>query len=630
MDDVKSLGNRISQFFDTNNDSEKLLPILKGENYPFTWREARKILEMVGKDGTVGDLRNALESPFPFETLTEKTFGKLVSLLETPAKDWEAIYTGRKFQKPIIGAYNEEITDRKTFRPWVDQQELLQVFQEMKNPFPEQEVEPKKLDHYFYEVLSKIVVKKHLMRSLSEDEWRVGALIPSPYKNDRGETIYYRVDQGVDSGHGKMWYVFRPACEDDDRSLPVIRVPRDTTPDDYAMRGGPTISRDLAEHAGSLYSSTTLQEDKAFFREFTLPVWMGYLAVAKKSLDQVSEEGPFDSLISHLNHVHRAIIEEISGQILLGTLAQNEGEKILRGLKKLLTKAETPGLMQLSAIKDYVAATLFTVPHEKDDLHRLTELAQGRAPRPFASVGNSLGGFDAQNDLLRHTFGENRIPITRLDLYTHSTLKIDQKDDDLFTDFILTHKDLLLNLDVHLSFQHVTELDDIVSLVTDGTFLGRGLQLAAKQTEEELPADVSLRVFIIIPFSESEEIQEKDVHFRRIEHLEKGKDFILLGQFSSIREYDNYARSYQFQGRRLESWRTMGIQLNLSGKSDTIWRISRFFSELRHPIPKKNTNDKLVVSYNPEGKQQHTFVLVHLTPELDKIFYRPVEVNLAV
>jgi hypothetical protein len=471
----------------------------------------------------------------------------------------------------------------------------------MKDPFPGETVEKKKLNHYFYEVLCKIVVKKHLMRSLAPDDWRVGALIPSPYKDNQGKTIYYRVDQGVDSGHGKMWYVFRPACEDYDPTLPVIRVPRDTSPDGYAMRAGPTLTRDLAEHPGFLYSSTTHEEDQAFFREFTLPVWMGHVALATRAIESGQNNEP---LIPLLNNVRYAAQKEIANRMSEGTLDLKKGRTALQKLDKAF-----PTKLDKDSLSHYIQEVLSVTPYEKDDLKRLCDLINGKLPRPMASVGNSLGGFDAQNDLLRQTMGENRIPITNLDLYTHSTLKIDKDDDDRFTDFILVQNDLLSGLGVHLSFRHVTELDDIVSLVTDGTFLGRGLQSTI---------DVSLNVFKSIPFSKSKQIKDLDVHLRRIEFLEKGADFISPTQFNSIEEYDAHAKAYKFKGKSLEEWRKIVIQLNLAEKSEFIWRSWRFFFDCAHPIQKEHANDKLVVTYNSQGKPQHTFTPIRLIPHLER------------
>ncbi len=231
MRDVKDLESRVETFLNMHENSENLHSILSSDNHPLTLREARAILKKLGKEGTIKDLQTYFNS-------SSERFAQLVKLLETPKEAWEKIYTGRKFQTEIKGIYNTDVTDRRTFRPWVDQQELLQVFNEMKDPFPGQAVDRKKFDHYFFEMLVKVVIKKHLMRSETDGSWRVEALIPSPYKDQKGNTIYYRVDQGVDTGHGKLWYVLRPASDDADPSLPVIRAPRDTTKDHYAQRGG--------------------------------------------------------------------------------------------------------------------------------------------------------------------------------------------------------------------------------------------------------------------------------------------------------------------------------------------------------------------------------------------------------
>lgn len=630
MNDVTRLGKNVDAFLSEHQMDEKLLPILQRSNHPFTLRESRALLKKFGADGTVANLYAYLgalrDDAMPAEHLDSGRFGKLIKLLETPESQWEKLYTGRKFQKQIKGAYNKEISDRKTFRPWVDQQELLQVFNEMKDPFPGQAVRREKLDHYFFEALSKIVVKKHLMRSETDGSWRVGALIPSPYKDCNGETVYYRVDKGVDSGHGKLWYVLRPACDNYDHSFPVIRAPRDTTPDLYAQRGGPTLTRDLAKHAGYRYSSTTREEDREFFKEFTLPVWMGHLAVTMRTYEGVKATADYERLTEPLRAMHQALQVEVKKRIFEKRMKRKEGKKLLRELNAIYRDfSHSNGIDQLRYAQNYIAIVLASTPYDPDDFTRFHHLMNGRVPRPLASIGNSLGGFDAQHDLVRHTLGTNRIPIVNVQLYTHSSLRIDRHDDRQFTDFVLQNEDLLNALNVRFSIRHVTEFNDKVSLFTNGTFLGRCLQARAQEAlraNRHFPVDISLGVFKPILGSVSPQITELKTHLRRIEHLEEGVDYVYLRDLKSIAAFDAYAARYQFKGRKLEDWRKTGIWLNLGHKSDLIWRTWRARKGLTHRIPKLFANHKLVVDYDrSRGSSEYRFVSPIYTPRLDKVFY---------
>ena len=117
------------------------------------------------------------------------------------------------------------------------------------------------------------------------------------------------------------------------------------------------------------------------------------------------------------------------------------------------------GIDQLRLTQAYIATALSVdprknpelAPYDVDDFIRFAHLLEGRVPRPLASIGNSLGGFDAQNDLIRHTLTTNRIPIVNVQLYTHSSLKVDREEEQHFSDFILHNVDLLRALQVKMS-----------------------------------------------------------------------------------------------------------------------------------------------------------------------------------
>ncbi|MCB1109740.1 MAG: hypothetical protein KDK64_02070, partial [Chlamydiia bacterium] len=406
--DVIDLKKRISTWIQSHDDLN--VPLL-GEGHPFTNREVRGLIRLLGRDATLRDLAAA----FPSE---ETNLNQLVKVLETSKRAQERMYTGRKFEAQIQGSYNREVSDSSTPRPWVDQQELLQVFETLKNPFPGEKVSRQKLDRFFFEMLTKVVVKKHLMRSEGSEgsrdgTWRVGALIPSPYRNAKGETVYYRVDQGVDSGHGKLWIVLRPAREDADPSLPVIRVPRDTCPSLYTQRGGPTFTRDLAENAGYHNSATTFEEDREFFKEFTLPLWMAHFATALMHYKEAKKTQDYSQLDEPISNTYKELIGNLIAKAQTGKLDPEVKDKIKNALTPYyLDFKKQKGENKLIAAQKFISVLLHVAPYDADDFNRLHHLLQGNPPRPVASIGNSLGGFDAQQDLFAHTFRSGRVPVT--------------------------------------------------------------------------------------------------------------------------------------------------------------------------------------------------------------------------
>ncbi len=480
----------------------------------------------------------------------EESFATLMQILETPIDDWKKLYTGREFDTFITGSYNKKIfKDRNTFRPWVDQQELLQVLQTLKNPFSENEVSRKEFDHFFFEMITKVVVKKHLMRQESDGSWRVGAIIPSPYKNKRGETIYYRVKQGVDSGFGKFWYVFEPI--NDDGNLPIIRSPRDTSTDGCAQRGLPSANRDLSKEPGKRYADTTKEKDAAFFKQFTLPAPLAYLAAHQGA--------------KNFEEIHKRFLNDVD----------ENTKKALQSIYPKIDKDEKYFIYYKEVLK---------LHYDEDDWKRFEALSKGQKPRSFASIGNSLGGFDAMYDVVVNTAQANRVPITNLDVFTHSSLKISTDDNDLFVSFINEHKPLLDQLEVKLSIAHYTEKDDPVTQYPAGTLLGNGLH-------PDIPVD-----FQVVKFRTK---QEAGIHMRRIKHQVKGKDYDTLP--FTIDEYDAYGKQRTIFGVTLGTW------YNLITNSPIIGRVIRMFWNRGAHVPALEKDKILDVTLQSNGSSRFGF-----------------------
>ncbi|MCB1106882.1 MAG: hypothetical protein KDK76_02155 [Chlamydiia bacterium] len=388
----------------------------------------------------------------------------LINILRTPAEAQENVYTGRKFKEEIRGSYNRSIKDRETFRPWIDQQELLQTFHDIENP-----PTTANKDDYFQELLSKVVVKKHLIRSDREGNWKVGAIIPSPYKDDEGKTVYYKVQQGVDSGKGKYWVVLAPADDNASKDLPIIRVARDTCSEKYPQRGVQTIVRDVQARPGYLYHDSTEEEDRAFFKTFTLPSPLAALAAfEKRPLDETRK-----ALISSLpNEMKNAALDKMTNDTLLS-------------------------YVQLSLKTKY-----------PDDWALYEAVVVGNPPRRVLFAGTSLGGFDTQQTFVQQTAHANRVPVTNFGIRTQAALQISKEDDEQFTTFFQNNHLTLEVLGLKYTIKHVVEDVDSVSNYPAGTFLGDGLQ------QISLPQNTS-QINLTV-YNVSSELRRKDPHFSRL------------------------------------------------------------------------------------------------------------------
>lgn len=587
MRDVSAFATKVHQAFkQDHNPNQKALDSFQTTLAGFSHREIRGLLTLVEnpESVTLGELAkhfDGLQASDDLMTVSSTVFNNCVKTVTTQKSDWDRSYLGRKFEAPIKGSYNKEIDDSETLRPWVDMQELAQVHHSIKN-FPSADTRAPKV---FKEYLAKVAAKKHLMRSYADgSEWRVGSIIPSPFKDGNGNTIWYRVEQGVDSGHGKLWYEFAPAHPEYNKKYPVYRVLRDTCRQQYAQRSGPTLSRDLATNAGYKYSDTTDVEDREFFDRFTLPVWMAHLYSAiKNNTDLKTTTDEF--------------LIEIERRLGNRELDQAQKEKLKHAVEKF--KVASDHYFRSEQTPEQRNSYILTLKHYADqsDLQKLNDLLEGKKPRPVGSVGNSLGGFDAQYDVIKHTALRHRIPITNLSVYSHSTLKIKEDDNQIFTTFMKDKKELMKELGASLEIDHIAEKGDIVSMFgQDRTFLGEGL-------ENEFP--VTFRVFETVESSTHDQIQKLSTHIRRVEALEEEKDIKWCSY--TIPSYRTFSNQKRIAGRSLDWWHSVGADsLGLFSLSDLIWRHHRAFKGKVSRISSEHLNDKLTV----KRKQGHTFTRV--------------------
>lgn len=589
MRDVKAFEEKIKTLGERYDDDEHkdmlALDFFATEEHDLTMREMRGMLAFSETPQTVtlGELKERFEAAF---------FNRCVDAVTTPLSDWEGAYTGRKFNAPIKGSYNKEVDDYSTLRYEVDMQEMAQVHHEILDATSSDETRNLRI---FNEYLAKIAAKKHPVISTEDgSEWRVGGLIPSPFRDENGETVWYRVDQAVDSAHGKLWYVFKPAHVETARDFPVFRVMRDTCRQKYALRAGPTIPRDLAGNAGYKYSNSTELEDREFFDQYTLPVWMGYLFVG------ITNEN-LEERVKALKIATDELLAEKGSRFQEVGISPEKKTHYAERLRQFKEKSEaffanpTP-----DTIEEYI--DLLKKQARRSDLKLLEGLLDGKKPPPIVSGGSSLGGFDAQFDVVKHTAYRHRLPITAFSVYSHSTLKVHGDDDKAFTQFFQKHKDVMLAMGGQLDFDHITEEGDIVSMFgRDRTFLGKGLK-------DDF--DFKFRVFRPLETSESPQIKQLGTHIRRVEGLIAGTDIEWTG--ITVEDYEELCNQKRIAKATLDTWHRVGHKIGLFTAADSIWRSGRYLGRGNRFISWEDRNKKLVVKYQ-EGHRFSPVISNHLT-----------------
>lgn len=184
-------------------------------------------------------------------------------------------YTGREIAYPIEGQYTLAHTDY--FKPWVDQQELLQISGELKNA--------KNWDRY-HELISFVVCKKHLARAHPTEDFRMGAIIPAPM----GENRFYVVTSLVTNSQGILSYTLEP-LDPADKNLPAIKSFLNTSATKYALAGTATIRNDLNLINSPGYEGSDLckKYEVDFYKKRTIPLWVSYGVVQAKDAKNPKE-----------------------------------------------------------------------------------------------------------------------------------------------------------------------------------------------------------------------------------------------------------------------------------------------------------------------------------------------------
>lgn len=557
---------------------------LVGNKGYFSLREMQNLMHFYGPDTdriTVAKQMNSQISKVP----DEDQLHFFLDIQSVPKTSKEAMLTGRKAQQ-IKGDYFS--APDSDFHPEIDQEELLQIFPQLESPMGDNiapyailnDTKKKQFSRIFNELLVKVVVKKHLMR-FDGKQFRVGALIPSPFRDNSGHTVWYRVEEGVDSGFGKMWYAIAPASDSYDPSLPTYRVCRDTSIDSYAQSGAPTWTRDfnLGSSAGYKFSESTEKEDAAFFKQFTIPNFLADLALADKEKDLVKKgkilKKGLENLLSNQEYaLTNEQKKDLYVQLTDLTHAMHIQEKnphIPTALPKYLFEAETT--LQKFATKE--------------DFSLYTDYIKGKGPtRPLNVLGNSLGGFDTQYDLVRQLADKSRVPLVPINLYGHSSVRIENKDNKNFISYLKNNQESLRNMKVNFSFDYITEDKDFVPKIgNDHTYLGDSEDKDIKDL-----INLDFRVFSIKETTKNPDLKINP-HFNRVEKA-KPEDYTVKGNLKQYNLENN--ESYWELGRK-----TISV---ITSPFESMWKIKRSLYG-RRGLESKGL-DKIHVKY--KGKMTQT------------------------
>lgn len=464
----------------------------------------------------------------------EEKLNRAISILSIPPE-----YTGRKLPGYIHGSY--KIADTKSYKPWVDQQELHQIFEELQRPDISREE--------YYEKLSFIVVKKHLAREHPTEGYRVGALIPA-LRDEDGNQRWYVVDSCTSNGKGLLNYTLVPLSgHDKPPPLPALKLFRSTTPDAHVVESMESIANDINFINAPGYEGTQLTKkyEDDFFKKRTIPIWVGYTLASAKELKKGDKADPKEinnSLKEAINayllekrtalipksiediiRAHDAELIELSQKLMKQNLTNfptvvrlvtlinqslsgkkltiEQDQKNCQFLLSLIPQGEysalTKDLQKLTSLDHTQKGRLDVLEAKGASLHRMrTEgnyekvfqslnklaLKEGEHPsqkiqQSIVTVGHSLGGGAAQKSVVDYYAKANRVPLEGMEI---GVVDFDgpgiNRGDNKFFKALGRHETLFKELNVKFSLQHHMVKGDFVPL-------GGEEHLGAVENEEE-------------------------------------------------------------------------------------------------------------------------------------------------
>lgn len=453
-----------------------------------------------------------------YTSLPEANFNALIDIIDTSHDHIESMYTGKKLiHKAIMGYYLME--NPQYFQPWVDVQGLLQIHQDLR----------KQNDwENYYELLTHVVAKKHLVREHPIDKWRVGALIPAP-DDQRGHRRWYRVESCLDDGFGDFNYTLVKAC-DNYQGLPALKLYRSTAMSPYAMSGEKSVDADLqiARGPGAANREAADEHEIPFFHERTIPVWVGYyLKAAELSKSPLIQTGSEQEQVAILQQVVRDYIKAIRN--METDLKIPKDERL-----ELEIQASRANITQLQKQLEKYEKIL------KEKAIELKELPEFKQAEDITFLGHSLGGALAQGGLFHFGPHMNRIPLPGKNFicYFSDSPAIPKSDVDEFYEFGQEHQNLLKYLNQKWQLIGQFEYGDPVPEAGE-------VHLSANQlSENRYEQWLSIKNSIFRPKSTATclTIITTPTHGRRIGLADEGKDYSLKNL--SPRELYEYNTSW--------------------------------------------------------------------------------------
>lgn len=289
-------------------------------------REAKGLHQYFAKANPLADLSDlhswlmALPDTTKSQELPIEIFSEILPIIHFSDEEKKKALTGREIFGFIRSGYTNAGLGQ--YKPWVDQHQLTQFYPEL--------IQNSSMTSY-YEKLAHVVVKVHLAREHPTEGFRVGALIPAPPSHAGGPLRWYKVTSCVSNSYGIFSITLESACNDP--SLPAIKLYRSTASSRYALHSQSTVTNDLNNFNAPGYQGIGLTDkyEEKFFKDRTIPVWLGYNIQAQNDLEN-------DSLIEavqNLRQAENALLEEFNQNHRIKSL-----KEIIQGHDFLLNDLE--------------------------------------------------------------------------------------------------------------------------------------------------------------------------------------------------------------------------------------------------------------------------------------------------
>ncbi len=471
-------------------------------------REARKLVQTLKQTlktdhPSVGDLSRFLDqvtedrSDKPVQKLTPSHFNAILHLLVSDEAELDRAFTGRKFVGQAIGGGPSRGSTR-TDDPCKSLFHMLQIFQDCRKQGD--------YDNY-YELLAQVAIKKiplqknpNTMESLRR-EFLLGFLIPAPVSQS-GDEHWYSASYFQDDAGGNVNFVLEPSCEGyrvGEKRLPMIKLYRSTVPRPYAISWIDSLVADLnpGRAPGAADPRVSVPYETRYFRERTIPTWVGYTIAATR----LSQENPqyhlfLEKAISHFRQYvanEKTDLDPDPTTLFIHLLDEKKYDELIQALRK---KAEDWG---------------------EDPAHKISQ--------DITFTGHSLGGNLAQTAMWDMVWKDDRVLMPGCEMLcsTFDAPATTRETNTSFMQFGHEHADLLQALDIKTTIKHQFEHGDWLSLAGESHL---GISIGDRGTTNPW-LNFSAHVFRPIPGSISPTISTLNKHSRRIGIATRDIDYAL-------------------------------------------------------------------------------------------------------